>query len=150
MTDKPQVTVVCGPPGSGKSTYVKERAKPGDLIVDLDDIWQALSGQPYYDKPEGLLTFVWAARDGMMLRLQEPSAIYRAWIVSMGVTASVRQGYVDDYNATIIMLDVHKGECLNRIAKDSRRADRAEAWTEIVDRWFKNYQPRDGDIMVKF
>ena len=30
--------LICGPPGSGKTSYVKENAKPGDLIIDLDDL----------------------------------------------------------------------------------------------------------------
>ena len=36
-------TVVTGPPCGGKSTHVREHAKPGDLIVDLDLIALALS-----------------------------------------------------------------------------------------------------------
>ena len=30
--------VVCGPPDAGKSTWVRERAKPGDLVWDFDDV----------------------------------------------------------------------------------------------------------------
>lgn len=30
--------LICGPPGSGKTTYVKEHAKPGDLVIDLDEL----------------------------------------------------------------------------------------------------------------
>jgi hypothetical protein len=36
------VVVVIGPPGSGKSTYVAEHCKPGDVTIDMDRIARAL------------------------------------------------------------------------------------------------------------
>ena len=39
------VTLVCGPPCSGKSTYVAGRAQPGDVVVDYDQIARQL-GSP--------------------------------------------------------------------------------------------------------
>lgn len=38
--------VVCGPPGSGKTTWVKQRAKPGDLVFDADYLVSAMFGTP--------------------------------------------------------------------------------------------------------
>lgn len=37
------LTIVTGPPASGKSTYVSEHAKPGDVVIDLDGIMTRLS-----------------------------------------------------------------------------------------------------------
>jgi predicted kinase len=34
--DGPKVTLVCGPPCSGKSTWIQQHAQPGDLVVDHD------------------------------------------------------------------------------------------------------------------
>jgi 5-methylcytosine-specific restriction protein A len=49
--------VVTGEPGSGKSTWVKERAKPGDLVWDLDDIASVMGfhGQPLRRDVKGQL-----------------------------------------------------------------------------------------------
>jgi predicted kinase len=33
-----QVTLVYGPPCAGKSTFVQERALPGDVVLDFDVI----------------------------------------------------------------------------------------------------------------
>jgi len=34
---------VCGPPGSGKTTWVRDHAEAGDLIWDLDEVLGAFS-----------------------------------------------------------------------------------------------------------
>jgi hypothetical protein len=39
------LTVITGPPCSGKTTYARKHAKPGDIIIDFDLIAQAL-GSP--------------------------------------------------------------------------------------------------------
>ena len=36
--------VITGPPGSGKTTWVKENMKDGDIVLDLDAIKAALLG----------------------------------------------------------------------------------------------------------
>ena len=35
-------TLVCGPPGSGKTTYVEQHMKPGDLVWDWDHVANAI------------------------------------------------------------------------------------------------------------
>lgn len=39
------LTVVIGPPAGGKSTWVTARAQPGDVVIDMDRIAQALTAQ---------------------------------------------------------------------------------------------------------
>lgn len=40
---RPELEIVCGPPCAGKSTYVRERAQLGDVVIDLDDILDGLT-----------------------------------------------------------------------------------------------------------
>jgi hypothetical protein len=58
-----QVTIVCGPPGAGKSRYVLEHLHWGDLVLDIDTLFMALSGQVTYGKPVSLLKVVLRVRD---------------------------------------------------------------------------------------
>ncbi len=43
------VYLICGSPCSGKSTYIKEHIRRGDLICDVDLIYGAISGQDSHD-----------------------------------------------------------------------------------------------------
>lgn len=43
------VYLIYGPPCSGKSTYINERMERGDLVCDVDLIYQAISGQDPHD-----------------------------------------------------------------------------------------------------
>lgn len=40
------MTIITGPPGSGKSTYVATLMQPGDLLLDLDALFKAVSNLP--------------------------------------------------------------------------------------------------------
>ncbi len=35
--------LVAGPPAAGKSTWIRDHAKPGDITIDYDTLAQALS-----------------------------------------------------------------------------------------------------------
>lgn len=48
------LTIVTGPPASGKSTYVQQHAKPGDITIDYDAIANTLTppdGKPHKHTP---------------------------------------------------------------------------------------------------
>jgi len=57
------VIVVVGPPGSGKSSYVRERVKFGEMVVDVDELFRALTLRPMWEKPPQLIGAVLAVRD---------------------------------------------------------------------------------------
>ena len=49
-----KVYYVYGAPCSGKSTFVRENKGNSDLLVDIDLIWQAVTGGALYEKPDAL------------------------------------------------------------------------------------------------
>ena len=141
------VTVVCGPPGAGKTTYVRERAVAGDLIVDVDTLFAALSGQPLYQKPPLLLPYVLAARDGALGRLERGPA--PAWVITQGVTAAERETLRARFAAEVVVLETPAITCLERIALDERRAGQLDEWLPRVLRWWREYEPSEADTVVK-
>ncbi len=46
------VTVVCGFPGAGKTTYVKERMDKGDIMLDLDMLYHALTNRAEHERKD--------------------------------------------------------------------------------------------------
>ena len=46
--------VITGPPCVGKSTWVRERAQPGDIVIDLDRIALAITAEstPHHEYPK--------------------------------------------------------------------------------------------------
>ena len=61
-----QIYLVYGSPCSGKTTYVKENMNAGDLIIDMDNIWQCISGQQRYSKPNRLKGVAFMVRDNLI------------------------------------------------------------------------------------
>ena len=135
-----RIVMVCGPPGAGKSSYVQQRAKWGDLILDMDALYQALSGLAWYTKPEGLLPYVLAAEAGVIDVLTDYDNDVRAWIITGGADRRKRQALVNRLGATLVMLATPPGECIRRIQNDERRKDKAHLWESIVAAWWSAYQ----------
>lgn len=142
------VTLVCGPPASGKTTYVRDRARRGDLIVDLDAIFVAITGLDWYVKPDALLPFAMEARDALLDRLGRPSDIRHAWVIASGAKHADRERLRQRLNANVVVLEVDPAECHRRLLADERRGDRAEQWMEIVRRWWRDYEPAQGEERV--
>jgi predicted kinase len=142
--------IVCGPPGSGKSSYVAEHRKHGDLIVDVDALYHAITGLPYYDKPNTLLDLVLGIRDMIVANIPRyRDRFYNAWIITSGARLDERNRLAIQLKAQVIVLAVPAGECMRRISKDPRRAANMQAWQDIVNGWWRRYERCDADTIVK-
>lgn len=138
-----RTTLVCGPPLSGKTTYVHTHAHPGDLIVDWDALGVAVSGHPAHRLPPALLGYVAAARDALIDRLTqrrggtEPGA---AWIIHTGADTTERDRLAARLSATVVLLEVDQAECLRRLHTHPDGRPVAET-TAAITRWWTTYTP---------
>ncbi len=145
-----QTTIVGGPPGAGKSTYVAAQFKPGDILVDVDALFVALSGLPMYDSRRTvLLPFVFEARHAILLRLSRTSQVRRAWIVTTESDARKLRSMSDDLGAALVVLAVPANECIARIAADARRDDSGVDWGAIIERWWREWRSTGGESVAK-
>lgn len=133
------ITIVTGPPGSGKTTFVAKHAQWGDLVVDVDALYSALSGLPWYEKPAALLPFVLDARDAVLDRLHAQSEVRQAWIITSEADHAELQRMKARYNAKVLVMEVDAAECQRRIAADPRRSAVAAQWQPLIQRWWDTY-----------
>ncbi|MCL4505852.1 MAG: HNH endonuclease [Chloroflexi bacterium] len=134
------VTIVTGPPGSGKTSYVRDHCAWGDLIVDVDALFQALSGQAWYDKPIELMPYVLAARDAVLERLgKETTKVRHGWVVTSEADVAKLERMQHSLGADLIVLEVDATECVLRISRDERRSDKTELWRKLVNAWWDKY-----------
>lgn len=145
-----RATIICGPPGSGKTTYVKERQQWGDLVVDVDAILSAISGLAWYEKPGGLLPVALDIRDFLHTAVRRGIAdVDRAWVITSEADAKKRAELARKIQAErVIVLEVSASECLRRISQDARRADSWQQWEPIIERWWAQYRRNDGEIVT--
>ena len=129
-------TIVAGPPGSGKTTYALEHMKRGDLILDMDLLYQALSGLALRDKPDCLIPFVCEARDAVLDRLQRESNVLNAWIITTADRPETLK-LSHRLNAPIKLFNVPTMVCRKRMQNEGR-ADTAEM-VEVCERWRKSW-----------
>jgi hypothetical protein len=133
------VTIVAGPPGSGKSTYVTERAVQGDLIWDQDSILQRLGNYPDTMKHPGarhLIPFALAMREALISELTRPHGVERAWLIIGGANLAERKVLTMRLNATVIIMDTPPEECFRRIKNDpSRLSSDMEEWKNAIGHW---------------
>lgn len=142
MSNPIPVTIVCGPPGSGKTTYVEKHKSWGDLVIDVDALFVALSGGlGWYEHPVALLPFVMEARDAVIARLARTHEVSKAWILTAeGDMNKVRALAKRIGGAEILPIEVGAAECLRRISLDDRRTADGDKWSELVNKWWQSYE----------
>jgi hypothetical protein len=136
-----RVTVVAGPPCSGKTSYVRGHAGPGDLVVDYDALAVALGSGDSHDHPATLRPFILNARDAVIDRLSRFSDVPHAWVIYGAPTLAERHAIV---GADVVVLAVDAAECKRRAVE----AGRPERWAGLVDQWWLAYQPHPRDHVV--
>jgi 5-methylcytosine-specific restriction protein A len=134
----PIITLVCGPPGAGKSTYVRQHMQPGDLVLDLDALLSALSGLPLHEDAPSVLPFAWEARDAVLAQLKRASTCRHAWIIDMAASLEDRTRYRHQYNADVVVL--MSDRCKERTA--------VRQLNHVVDSWLSNYVADARDTVV--
>lgn len=143
------VSLVCGPPGSGKTSFVRQRARWGDLRVDFDDIMACFSGLPVYEKPSALIPFAIAARDAVLDRLAGKSDVIRAYVIATMPRYKDRAAMAQRLGAETLILETPAVECLRRIQTDPRRSGKWKKWAALVDAWWTEYEPHDGERRIR-
>lgn len=133
-----QVFIVYGAPLSGKTSYVREVAEAGDLIIDLDSIWECVSGQPRYVKPNRLKSVVFSVRDNLLESIRYRRGKWlNAYIIGGYPYKGERERLIDTLGAREIFIDTDEDTCLSRLAADESR--NFKEWSKYIEDWFLQY-----------
>ena len=136
------IYIVYGPPFAGKKSYVKENMRRGDLIVDMDRIYSAISFFNLYDKPEVLKYNAFAIKNLLIDNIKTRYGKFRnAWIIGGYANKHDREHLAEDLGAKLIFINATKEECLKRLdnINDVRKYMKNE-WGGYIEKWFDEYQ----------
>lgn len=133
------VIVVAGSPGSGKSTYVKQHIKPGDLVWDYDEILKALTGQNMYYRPEWGIDVCAAMRDALYKNIDSSAKVKKVWIITSAPKRYQREELRKRFDAEIVIIKPDMQDCIDRINQDARRLDKS-IWIDAINQWYKDYE----------
>ena len=133
-----EIYIVYGSPLSGKTTWVKENMSEGDLLIDMDNIWECISGQKRFIKPPRLNAVAFMVRDQLIDAVKHRLGKWQnAYIIGGYPLISERERMVKELGARLIYIEADKNECLSRLeACDDR--DKSE-WKKYIDTWWTRY-----------
>lgn len=137
-----EVYLVYGSPLSGKSTWVHDNMDEGDLVIDIDNIWECVSGCDRNIKPKRLNAVVFKMRDTLIDAVKYRLGRWRcAYIVGGYPLQSERDLLCRQTGAREVFIDTPKQECLERI-KGAGRDE--QTVMKYIHEWFDRYGTADG------
>lgn len=132
-----RVYIVWGAPCSGKTTWVNEAAEPGDIILDIDRLWNAIKADACgeYEKPNQLKTNVFALRDFMLDQIKTRRGRWNnAYIIGGYPLPMERERIAIAVGADrLIHIDTPKEICLERAKL------KTPEWETYVVDWFEKF-----------
>ena len=137
-----KVYLITGAPLSGKTTFARERMQKNDLILDIDDIWQTISGQPRYTKPNAVKALVFAVRDELKGLIGRGAGTWRnAFIIESMPSKMDRQREVERYkahNVEVVTMSATREECLARLTADPNGRNVID-YEKYINEYFSRY-----------
>lgn len=140
-----KVYYVYGAPCSGKTTFVNSVKGNSDIVVDVDNIWQCITGGARYEKPNALKYNMFEVRkcliDMVKNRYPRVGGWERAYIIDGGAARTKRENLIKELGAEVVFIDTDKETCLKRLANDTGRTTaQKKEWEEYINKWFAEYQ----------
>jgi hypothetical protein len=129
------VELVCGPPASGKTTYVRAHAGRGDTVIDLDSIKVRVGGRAWDSSPV-VTSKAMAYRDRMIRGLADKRA-GKAFLIVGAPTIAERKAWAAALGrVSVTLLGTDEAACIARIEASAERSHAAENLKRAVREWF--------------
>lgn len=136
-----RVYLVYGAPLSGKTSYVKKAMNCGDLVIDIDSIWQCISGQKRYIKPPRLNAIAFQIRDSLIEAVRYRQGKWlNAYVIGGYPYSGERERLINELGAREIFIDTPEDECLRRLEVAEDERDKRK-WKKYIREWFAASSP---------
>ena len=137
-----KVYLVTGASCSGKTTWVRERIQEGDIVLDIDDIWQMVSGMPRYTKPNSVKPIVFNIRNTIKEQIAKGIGSWRnAYVIESLPIATDRKREIERYrahNVEVITMNTTREECISRLnAQPSGR--NIKAYEGYINNYYEDF-----------
>lgn len=132
-----QVYIIWGSPLSGKTTAVMDMMRYGDIVLDIDRLWQAVTMQPAYVKPNNVRFNVFAMRDSLLDQIKtRHGQWYDAYIIGGYPDKYERERLAQTLGAELVYCESTMQECFDR----RRETGRPEAWDQYIADWWATHE----------
>jgi 5-methylcytosine-specific restriction protein A len=132
-----KVWLICGPPASGKSTYVRANASKGDIVIDVDAIAREYGlGR---ERPSEATAMLLLDRNDRLAALATEPPTTTAWVIIGGASHKLRQWWCNVLGVGpdhLIVLVPPREELYFRIVNDPDRRSVQHLHKSLVDKWF--------------
>lgn len=142
--------LVAGPPGAGKSSWVRARLGAGVLVLDLDLILAELTHRPIYARAsDDEWRRALRVRNARLAELAEfPPRYAGAFLIASAPTLAERSWW-RERGARVVVLATPLVECERRIRADPRRDPQCAArHVEVARKWWARYTADPLDEVI--
>lgn len=134
------VYLVYGAPCSGKSTWINQMMERGDLRIDLDAIFECLSGCTLYDHPKALNRLAFSVRDLLLDQVRMRAGKWQAAFVVGGYPRKMqREQLAIRLGAELVYIETTREEAKARAMIS--RGSFGQEWCGYIDKWFNAFEP---------
>jgi len=130
--------VVTGPPGAGKSSWIRSHARPTDIVIDLDLMALAMSGPgaDHHNHSDVLLKVVHRARFAAIREAEQHLDKTDVYLINTLPSAKARADY-KRLKARIVVVDPGRDVVMQRIETMRQPAMRA-----VATKWYRAHRGR--------
>ncbi|WP_187438186.1 AAA family ATPase [Actinomadura decatromicini] len=132
-----RVVLVCGPPASGKSTWVAKQASDGDTVIDFDRLCRELGSTAHHDHAREVADRAHVLRSALERQVSAMES-GTAWVIRSAPDPQQRRSLARSLRATETVVIAASAEQARARAAADNRPD----WTgRAIDRWWSLYRP---------
>lgn len=136
--------IVTGPPGSGKTTWVHEQMRDGEIVLDLDAIKCALVGNDdFHGQNAGIVTMLTVVRDAVYRAVAERKNPGKCYVITTETDLGKLRQLQVYLNADLKVMDTPMDICMERVKNDPTRPDK-QVFYDLIKTWFDSWKGGEG------